>query len=163
MDQRLGGTSWKSTPTWIRPVLQSSELHLSASLQTFREGHSGSYSILSGLAGESASPKSAGVCFRPIAAIEGLAENRLMKLGFTCPVCGFHDAKLPPFEDGQNNWYQEICPSCGTQFGYDDASLSHQALRLRWIENGAKWSSSAPAPIGFDGLLQLRAADPSTE
>ncbi|MNT37727.1 hypothetical protein D3C72_1738810 [compost metagenome] len=86
-----------------------------------------------------------------------------MKLGFTCPVCGFHDAKLPPFEDGQNEWSQEICPSCGTQFGYDDAALSHHALRLRWVEGGAKWWATRPAPNDFDGLQQLRAAALSTE
>ena len=75
---------------------------------------------------------------RPVADIKGLAEDRSMKLGFTCPVCGFHNDKLPPFEDGQNKWFQEICPSCGTQFGYDDDALSHHALRLRWVEGGAK-------------------------
>jgi hypothetical protein len=86
-----------------------------------------------------------------------------MKLGFTCPVCGFRDAKLPPFEDGQKSWYQEICPSFGTQFGCDDAASSHHALRRRWIEDGAKWWASHPAPIGFDGLQQLRAANLQTQ
>ena len=86
-----------------------------------------------------------------------------MKRGFTCPVCGFHDEKLPPFEDGQNKWYQEICLSCGTQFGYDDDALSHHALRLRWIAGGAKWWAPDRAPDGFDGFHQLRAAGFSPE
>ena len=81
-----------------------------------------------------------------------------MKLGFTCPVCGFRHEKLPRFEDGQGDWYQEICPSCGTQFGYHDAAASHHALRLRWIAGGAKWWSPEPAPDGFDGLTQLQGA-----
>jgi len=92
-----------------------------------------------------------------------LTNGRRTKLGFTCPVCGFHDAKLPPFENGQNKWYQEICPSCGTQFGYDDAALTHHALRLRWVESGAKWWAPEPVPKGFDGLQQLRASGLSTE
>ncbi|MNS68253.1 hypothetical protein D3C72_1015300 [compost metagenome] len=100
--------------------------------------------------------------FRPIADIRRLPEDRRMKLGFTCPVCGFHSAKLPPFEDGQNKWYQEICPSCGTQFGYDDTSTHHE-LRLRWVESGARWWAPDPAPDGFDGLQQLKAAGLSTE
>jgi hypothetical protein len=81
-----------------------------------------------------------------------------MKLGFTCPVCGFRDVGLPPFGDGQDKWYQEICPSCGTQFGLDDCNLSHADLRRRWIEGGTRWWSARPAPPDFDGLRQLEEA-----
>ncbi len=78
-----------------------------------------------------------------------------MTSGFTCPLCGFRDASLPPFNDGKGRWYQEICPSCGTQFGLDDYDHSHFDLRRRWVEGGAKWWSSRPEPEGFDGLRQL--------
>lgn len=81
-----------------------------------------------------------------------------MNTGFLCPVCGFRDAAAPPFADGQGDWYQEICPSCGTQFGYDDASRSHFELRAKWVQGGAKWWSPRGQPVGFDGLQQLRVA-----
>ena len=46
--------------------------------------------------------------------------------GFVCPVCDYADPGAPPFGDA---WYQEICPGCGTQFGYDDATRTHDDLR----------------------------------
>lgn len=65
-----------------------------------------------------------------------------------CPVCGY---QLPwPPEDFH------ICPSCGTEFGYDDAGRTHAELRAQWIERGAHWwSRSTPAPVGWDPLVQL--------
>jgi len=49
-----------------------------------------------------------------------------------------------------------ICPSCGTEFGYDDAALSHEELRAEWLEEGASWWSPAqPPPPGWDGITQL--------
>jgi hypothetical protein len=78
-----------------------------------------------------------------------------MAQGFTCPVCGYDDPKLPQIGA---EWRDEICPSCGTQFGYDDASTSHEDLRQRWLNAGARWSSRNPAPANFNGLDQLRKA-----
>jgi hypothetical protein len=51
-----------------------------------------------------------------------------------CPVC-FYPALEDPVEP------DEICPSCGTHFGYDDFRRSHAELRNRWIRNGANWWS----------------------
>jgi len=48
-----------------------------------------------------------------------------MNQGFSCPVCGYNDPALPPFGE---EWRDEICPSCGSQFGYDDANTSHEDL-----------------------------------
>jgi hypothetical protein len=67
-----------------------------------------------------------------------------------CPVCGFGE----PFSD----W--EICPSCGTEFGYDDCTVSHEQLRKRWMEAGANWWSSAiQSPVGWNPIAQLIAAE----
>jgi len=53
----------------------------------------------------------------------------------------------------------EICPSCGTEFGYDDAKESHAELRERWLAGGARWSSRAkPSPPNWDGMEQLKTA-----
>jgi hypothetical protein len=78
--------------------------------------------------------------------------------GFVCPVCGWNDPPSPPYADGQGYWALEICPSCGTQFGYHDCNTSHQELRQRWLESGARWSSPGLPPPDFDGVEQLKRA-----
>ena len=65
-----------------------------------------------------------------------------------CPVCGYH-LNRPP-EDFT------ICPSCGTEFGYDDSGRTYAQLRAIWLRGGAKWwSKSTSAPEGWDPYLQL--------
>ncbi len=48
-----------------------------------------------------------------------------------CPVCGYG------MEDPPNDW--NICQCCGTEFGYDDSGTTYEALRAKWLRNGAKW------------------------
>lgn len=68
---------------------------------------------------------------------------------YTCPVCLFKELPDPPHDF-------EICPSCGTEFGYHDRTTSYLALRQRWVENGARWNSRVvPAPDGWNGWGQL--------
>ncbi len=71
-----------------------------------------------------------------------------------CPVCTWPGLMEEGWKDG--NPSDEICPSCGTQFGYDDAAgftsptaHSHRLNELRrtWLDGGmAWWSESRPAP-----------------
>lgn len=82
-----------------------------------------------------------------------------MTEGFLCPVCAYSDPSSSPFANGEGYWAQEICPCCGTQFGYDDDQTSHAELRKRWVSAGAKWwSKSRHSPPNFDGLDQLKRA-----
>ncbi len=53
---------------------------------------------------------------------------------YTCPVCGFDR-----LEDAPNNY--TICPSCGTEFEYDDVRMTRADLRRAWVEGGYKWWS----------------------
>jgi predicted RNA-binding Zn-ribbon protein involved in translation (DUF1610 family) len=39
---------------------------------------------------------------------------------YTCPVCGFQGLSEPAYDEHYCTFF-EICPSCGTEFGYDDA------------------------------------------
>jgi hypothetical protein len=65
-----------------------------------------------------------------------------------CPVCGF-GLDFPP-EDFN------ICPCCGTEFGYDDASRSYSELRKRWLRDGALWwSQYLTPPLGWDPWEQI--------
>jgi hypothetical protein len=57
----------------------------------------------------------------------------------TCPVCGYGYLS----DDAVNHG---ICPSCGTEFGYDDVSVSHEALRAEWLRNGGHWFDDSMAP-----------------
>jgi len=67
------------------------------------------------------------------------------------PVCGFDRLEDPPKDF-------TICPSCGTEFGYDDAFASHETLRQEWIQNGHKWWSPVDAPPqNWNPQQQLRA------
>ena len=69
-----------------------------------------------------------------------------------CPVCGFPGLSRPAA-----GW--EICPCCGTEFGYDDANRSYAELRRRWIEDGCEWFAlSCPAPEGWNAQEQLEKA-----
>jgi hypothetical protein len=68
---------------------------------------------------------------------------------YLCPVCGFDNMPFPP-ED------HNICPCCGTEFGYHDLRMSHQELRERWAAGGASWFSAAmPQPLGWNWYIQL--------
>lgn len=59
-------------------------------------------------------------------------------MNYICPVCGY-DLDEPPAN-------YSICSSCGTEFGYDDFTLSHEELRRRWLAGGAKWWSNYVSP-----------------
>ena len=75
-----------------------------------------------------------------------------------CPVCGYL-LREPPWRDGLPS--DEICPSCGIQFGYDDSLPARRAQtytewRRRWVANGmAWWSEHQDPPPGWDPEQQL--------
>lgn len=63
---------------------------------------------------------------------------------YICPVCGFPNLHEPAYEGTSPSF--EICPSCGTEFGYQDATTSHEQLRSIWISDGCKWWSKDQRP-----------------
>ena len=70
-------------------------------------------------------------------------------MNYTCPVCGYNELELPPADF-------TICPSCGTEFGYHDATASLEELRQRWIGRGAPWISQVtPRPLNWSPWEQL--------
>ena len=81
---------------------------------------------------------------------------------FGCPVCGYLGLLEPAWRDDEPS--EEICPCCGTQFGYDDAtgrdprvrSDVHRRLRREWIAAGSTWfSAGRPPPPGWEPAGQL--------
>jgi len=74
---------------------------------------------------------------------------------FVCPVCGFGGLDEPPYEESGSPSYS-VCPCCGTEFGYDDATEAHAALRKAWVDKGMPWwSGSLGPPSGWDPQGQL--------
>lgn len=73
-----------------------------------------------------------------------------------CPICGYPDLHEPAY-DAHGCASFEICRSCGTEFGYDDARKSFELLRRRWVSEGMPWySPAAPAAPNWDPERQLR-------
>ncbi len=71
-----------------------------------------------------------------------------MNKTYLCPVCGFH-LRYPPADFN-------ICPSCGTEFGYSDSGRTYEELRQNWLWHGARWASTVEKPPrNWDALLQL--------
>jgi hypothetical protein len=75
-----------------------------------------------------------------------------------CPVCGYPNLEEPPY-DQYGCPSSEICPCCGTEFGYDDANISHNELRNKWIIKGMKWYVKEKQPEGWDVNVQLKALE----
>ena len=79
-----------------------------------------------------------------------------------CPVCGY-DLGFPAWvEDSPSD---EICPSCGIQFGYQDSSGTDRDWRKarwadwrrNWIQQGMPWDKGrSAAPPGWDPVKQLQ-------
>jgi len=65
---------------------------------------------------------------------------------YLCPVCGYDQLDEPP-------QHYSTCPSCGTEFGYQDFAVTQEGrhaqwerLRRRWLARGAPWFSPVIAP-----------------
>jgi len=69
-----------------------------------------------------------------------------------CRVCGY-ELNDPPWGDDGCSPTWDICPCCGTEFGYEDCTpASARKTRAKWISNGKKWfdASKKPADWSFD-------------
>ena len=79
-----------------------------------------------------------------------------------CYVCGYSfEDFLPWGEDGKHPQYGEFCPSCGTEFGYEDSTVqSTKAKRELWIDTGMQWwdikQDLRMKPAGWNAESQLK-------
>lgn len=74
---------------------------------------------------------------------------------YLCPVCGYPALDEPAYDSFGCASYN-ICPSCGTEFGYDDTTKKHADLRRKWIDSGMNWwSKNTPEARGWDPKKQL--------
>ena len=56
-----------------------------------------------------------------------------------CPICGYDEMPYAPVPEN-------ICPCCGTQYGFDDYYHTPKELRLMWIEAGFPWFDDIIGP-----------------
>jgi hypothetical protein len=85
----------------------------------------------------------------------------MIKYNKFCPICGY-DLGFLPWDYGSPSF--EICPSCGIQCGYSDASGGSEDMRIQlykdwrkdWIDNGSKWQSSRECPEDWNPQKQLQ-------
>lgn len=72
-------------------------------------------------------------------------------MSYVCPVCYFDKLEEAPLPNSY-----EICPSCGTEFGYDDINTTFTELRMNWITSGMHWwSNDVEPPKDWDPIQQL--------
>lgn len=66
-----------------------------------------------------------------------------------CRVCGY---ELPayPWSDGGSAPSFELCPCCGVEFGYEDATADGvRHFRDRWLAAGSPWVDRRTPPDGL--------------
>jgi hypothetical protein len=79
----------------------------------------------------------------------------LMLSNTHCRVCGYALDFAPWGEDDSSPTW-EICPCCGTEFGYEDSTIiGTKQARQQWIENGATWFDNTEKPSNWDLGAQL--------
>lgn len=76
-----------------------------------------------------------------------------------CFVCGLDlpgAGENAPWGDSGTDPTFELCPCCGTEFGYQDATLeAAQARRRQWGDDGYPWRDHSRLPVDWDSARQL--------
>jgi len=77
-----------------------------------------------------------------------------------CRVCGYAPADPPWGVDGSTPSF-EICPCCGVEFGYEDATPGGvRRYRELWLSTGGRWSDDSAPGDGLATAVRLqRVAD----
>lgn len=74
---------------------------------------------------------------------------------YFCRVCGLK-CETPPWGEDNNSSTFEFCLCCGTEFGYQDATLfAGRKSRERWIAAGAIWDEPESKPANWSLEEQL--------
>ncbi|MEN5182077.1 hypothetical protein ABE501_20175 [Comamonas testosteroni] len=80
----------------------------------------------------------------------------MLKEDSHCRVCGYL-LSTPPWGDDGHSPSWEICPCCGTEFGYEDCTpTSARKKREAWILDGKKWFHVKMKPESWDFYNQLK-------
>lgn len=76
-----------------------------------------------------------------------------------CPVCGYPNLDRPACDPDTQVPSFDICPSCGCEFGYYDATPhAKEKYRRNWVQQGAPWFKPELKPVEWslkDQLAQI--------
>ncbi len=79
-------------------------------------------------------------------------------MNYICPICGFDKLFEPPFDKFSCGSF-EICPCCGTEFGYHLLNSDMQkiiSLRKAWINNGMIFKKKERIPAIWKANEQIK-------
>lgn len=76
---------------------------------------------------------------------------------YICPVCGYSGLDEPSHDPITGSPSFDICPCCGCEFGYNDATPSAKEDFLKtWIAQGTPWFEPALKPMKWNIRTQLK-------
>jgi hypothetical protein len=131
-----------SAPTSRRVTVQVSPLHGHRPEQLRPNGDSVQYDPESDIFGVLSADGFPRTYFRPDPSEHGFLTNLdyFNDHPSYCRVCGF-EPPSPPWGPTGTDPSWELCPCCGVEHGYEDASEAGVLrYRSRWLELGAPWS-----------------------
>jgi hypothetical protein len=74
-----------------------------------------------------------------------------------CPVCGYPNLDQPAWDPDTGSPSFDICPSCGCEFGYQDATpTAKEKYRKNWVKQGAPWFKPELKPPEWSLKDQLK-------
>ena len=77
-----------------------------------------------------------------------------------CGVCGYRATEPPWGADGRSPSFA-FCPSCGVEWGYQDATPTGvERFRRAWLASGAPWRDPSVPPDGLTAQVRLQRVDP---
>jgi hypothetical protein len=75
---------------------------------------------------------------------------------YLCPTCGYPELNQPAWDIKTGSPSFDICPCCGCEFGYNDATpLAREKYRREWTHNGANWFKPELKPSNWNLKEQL--------
>ena len=76
---------------------------------------------------------------------------------YICRVCGLdHDPFMPWGADAKSPT-SDICSCCGTEFGYEDATIKGiRNHRQKWLNGPENWFIPDDKPVGWSAEDQLK-------
>ena len=75
---------------------------------------------------------------------------------YYCRVCGFENQN-PPWGPKGKDPSRSICPCCGSEFGYDDATEAGiKSARERWFNDGCEWFVEGLKPMRWTPQKQIK-------
>ena len=79
---------------------------------------------------------------------------------YICPVCGYPDLEEPAWDINTGAPSFDVCPCCGCEFGYEDATAIGKNRHLvKWVKSGANWFEPDLKPENWNLREQLLRAN----